>query len=62
MSVAREMATFSNSVILGPWPKLVADREGAKEDIADVEEEVATAGEEGLITMAEAGTGTETET
>jgi len=49
---ARDMATGSNRVVLGPRPQGVAEGGGDEEEMADVEEEEA-AGEARDVTMAE---------
>jgi hypothetical protein len=58
---ARDMATGSNRVVLGPRPQGVAEGGGDEEEMADVDEEEA-AGEARDVTMAETETETATRT
>jgi hypothetical protein len=58
---ARDMATGSNRVVLGPRHQGVAERGGDEEEMADVNEEEA-AGEARDVTMAETETDTATRT
>jgi len=59
-SAARNMATGSNSVVLGPRPHGVAEGGGDEEVMADVDEEEEASGEARDITIAETSTETAT--
>jgi len=59
---ARDMATGSNRVVLGPRPQRVVGAGGDEEEMADVDEEEEAAGEARHVMMAEIETGTRTMT
>ena len=61
-SAARDMATGSNRVVLGPRPQGVAGDGGDEQEMADVDEEEEAAGEARDVTMAEIETATRTVT
>jgi len=65
-SAAREIATGSIRVVLGPRPQWVAEGRGDEEVMGDMDEEVEAAGAARDVTMAEtetaSRTATETET
>jgi hypothetical protein len=63
MNAVRDMATGSNSVVLGPPPLRVAEGRGAKDEMSDVDtDEEEAAGEARDVAMAKTETETASET